>query len=77
MAEGGITVFGLSARCLFASGSSHSFISPSFTFKLGIISVVMYIILSVVTPLGGSQETKWLYKDCAILMDDRTAGPRL
>lgn len=64
MIEGNVLVYGVHARCLFDSSSSHSFISPYFASKLSVNRIVMDIILSI--------ETEWMHKDCMIQMSDRT-----
>lgn len=62
--EGMISISGSLARCLFDSGSTHSFASPTFAQNLHITLVYMNIILLVATALGVSVDMDLVYRGC-------------
>lgn len=70
--KGHISFSGIPVKCSFDLGSFHSFIFSSFSSKLDVSPVVMDIVLPKATPLVGSLEIEWLYRNCVIQIDGRT-----
>ena len=59
-----------SAKILFDSGVSHSFISQTFMHRLRLISDILDIPLSIASSLGDLSILKLVYKECVISLDD-------
>lgn len=69
--EGTVFISRCTARCLFYSGSSHSFVSPSFARHIPDSPTPKEIVLLITTPLGASIDTNLIYKNCTIMVGDR------
>lgn len=63
--KGKISISGSLAKCLFDSGSTHSFVS-CFAQKLYVAPTYMDVILSIATPLGVSLDADLVYGDYVV-----------
>lgn len=59
--EGALSIFGTFVRCLFDSGSTHSFVCPSFTPSLHVTPSFLDVTLCIATHIGAFFETNLVY----------------
>lgn len=69
--KGKISISSSLAKCLFDSGSTHSFVSPCFAQKLYVAPTYMDVILSIATPLGVSLDADLVYGDCVVQVEGK------
>ena len=68
--EGTLLICGFDARVLFDSGSSHSFLSPSFAKLIDLHARELTFILIVPTPVGNEVVCRTFYPKCLIIIGE-------
>uniref|UniRef100_A0A2N9G885 RNA-directed DNA polymerase n=1 Tax=Fagus sylvatica TaxID=28930 RepID=A0A2N9G885_FAGSY len=63
---GTIDICSMPANVLFDPGSTHSFVSPYFAYKIKFQPELLPHDLSVVVPSGESLSAQWVYRNCGI-----------
>uniref|UniRef100_A0A2N9III7 Reverse transcriptase n=1 Tax=Fagus sylvatica TaxID=28930 RepID=A0A2N9III7_FAGSY len=63
---GTIDICSMPANVLFDPGSTHSFVSPYFAYKIKFQPELLPHDLSVVVPSGESLSAQWVYRSCGI-----------
>uniref|UniRef100_A0A2N9F185 Reverse transcriptase n=1 Tax=Fagus sylvatica TaxID=28930 RepID=A0A2N9F185_FAGSY len=68
---GTIDICSMPANVLFDPGSTHSFVSPYFAYKIKFQPKLLPHDLSVVVPSGESLSAQWVYRSCGIDIKDQ------
>lgn len=69
MIQGTIFIYGILAYALFDTSATHSFIAPHFATCFEIQPILLDYVMLVDTPIGTLVETKWIYKNCDIVIN--------
>ncbi|MQM16101.1 hypothetical protein Taro_049056 [Colocasia esculenta] len=77
LVEGTVTVFGCTARVLFDSGASHSFVSEEFLNSLGELSSGESVELAVEFPTGDFVLTSYCIEEIPVQLQDQWLSARL